>query len=178
MTVRLKWILNSQIHVISKLVVLIPTIIAASILGALGITFFPSETKNSHTTEFPIGTIRIGQDIIKVEIAKSEAQRQRWLMFRGEKLPMNSAMILIYDRPDLYAMWLLNIDFNLDLLWFDPMGNMVYAVKDAQTCKNALDTVNCTYKNTIPAKYVIAATSGFITKHNIVKDSKMSIISM
>lgn len=163
---------------ISKLTVLIPTIIAASIVGVLGITFLPSETKTSHTTEFPKGTIRIGQDIIIVEIAKSEAERQRWLMFRGEKLPLNSGMILVYDRPDLYAMWLLNIDYNLDLLWFDAKGNLVYTVKDAQICKNALDTVNCTYKNTIPAQYVIAATSGFITKHNINKESKMAVISL
>jgi uncharacterized membrane protein (UPF0127 family) len=98
-------------------------------------------------------------------------------MFR-EKLPLTSGMILIYDRSDLYAMWLLNIDYNLDLLWFDAKGNLVYTVKDAQICKNALDTVNCTYKNTIPAKYVIAATSGFITKHNINKESKMTVISL
>lgn len=163
---------------ISKLAVLIPTIIAASIVGLLGITFLPSETKTSHTAEFPKGTIRIGHDIIIVEIAKSEAERQRWLMFRGEKLPLTSGMILVYDRSDLYAMWLLNIDYNLDLLWFDAKGNLVYTVKDAQICKNALDTFNCTYKNTIPAKYVIAATSGFITKHNINKESKMTVISL
>jgi uncharacterized protein len=163
---------------ISKLAVLIPTIIAASIVGLLGITFLPFETKTSHTAEFPKGTIRIGHDIIIVEIAKSEAERQRWLMFRGEKLPLTSGMILVYDRSDLYAMWLLNIDYNLDLLWFDAKGNLVYTVKDAQICKNALDTVNCTYKNTIPAKYVIAATSGFITKHNINKESKMTVISL
>jgi len=163
---------------ISKLAVLIPTIIAASIVGALGITFFPTGSKNSHTTEFPMGTIRIDKDVIRVEIAKSEAERQRWLMFRGEKLPTNSAMLLVYDKPDLYTMWLLNIDTNLDLLWFDASGNLVYTVKDAHICKNVLDTVNCTYKNTTPAKYVVAATSGFITRHNIDKDSKMSIISI
>ena len=102
---------------------------------------------------FLMGTIKIGQEVIKVEIAKSEAERQRWLMFRGEKLPMNSAMILVYDKPDLYAMWLLNIDSNLDLLWFDAKGKFLcYKVKDAQICKNALDAVNCTYKNTIPAQ--------------------------
>lgn len=163
---------------ISKLAVLIPTIIAASVVGVLGITFLPSETKNNHTTEFPRGTIRIGQDVITVEIAKSEAERQRWLMFREDKLPVNSAMILVYDRPDLYSMWLLNIDYSLDLLWFDAKGNLVYTVKDAHICKNVLDTVNCTYKNTLPAKYVIAATSGFITKHNVDKDSKLTIISL
>jgi len=163
---------------ISKLAILIPTIIAASVVGILGITFLPSGTKNSHMTEFPIGTIRIGNDVIKVEIAKSEAERQRWLMFRGEKLPINSAMILAYDKPDLYTMWLLNIDYNLDLLWFDTKGNIVYTVKDAQFCKNVLDAANCTYKNTRPAKYVVAATSGFIAKHNIDNGSKLSIISM
>jgi uncharacterized membrane protein (UPF0127 family) len=161
---------------INKLAVLVPTIIAASVVGVLGITFFPSGTKNSHSPEFPIGTVRIGNDTIKVEIAKSEAERQRWLMFRGEKLPINSAMMLVYDKPDLYAMWLLNIDYNLDLLWFNANGNIVYTVKDAQICKNVLDAANCTYKNTRPAKYVIAGTSGFIAKHNIDNGSRLSIV--
>jgi uncharacterized membrane protein (UPF0127 family) len=99
-------------------------------------------------------------------------------MFRQERLPLNSAMILIYDKLDLYTMWLLNIEYNLDLIWFDESGNVVYIVKDASPCKNTLDTSNCTYKNTKPAKYVVAAASGFIDEHKITGESKMTIISI
>jgi len=45
-------------------------------------------------------------------------------------------------------------------------------------CKNTLDASQCTYKNTIPAKYILAATTGFINYHNITKDSKIKLISI
>jgi uncharacterized membrane protein (UPF0127 family) len=87
-------------------------------------------------------------------------------------------MILVYDKPDLYSMWLLNIGYNLDLIWFDENGNVVYMVKDVPPCKSTFDMADCTYKNTKPAKYVIAATSGFIDKHRVNTDSIMSITSI
>lgn len=161
----------------SKTAVLVPSIIVALAVGALGLAFIPTDIKNRQT-DFPQGIVRIGHDIIKVEIAKSNAEKQRWLMFRVEKMPLNSAMILVYEKPDLYAMWLLNIDYNLDLMWFDGAGNLVYKVKDGHRCTNTFDASDCTYKNTGPAKYVIAGASGFIDKHRITKESKLTITSI
>ena len=162
---------------VRKIAVIIPVLVAAVTIGSLGLVFIPQEIKNKHI-DFAEGTIRIDDDVIKVEIAESRADKQRWLMFREEKLPLNSAMILIYEKPDLYAMWLLNIEYNLDLIWINENGNIVYMVKDADPCKNALDAASCTYKNTKPAKYIIAAASGFIEEHDITEKSMMTIISI
>jgi uncharacterized membrane protein (UPF0127 family) len=162
---------------VGKIAVLIPVFIAAVTIGSLGLVFLPQAIKNKQI-DFPKGTIRIDDDIIKVEIAESSADKQRWLMFREEKLPLDSAMILIYEKSDLYALWLLNIEYNLDLIWVNENGNIVYMVKDAAPCKNALDSASCTFKNTKPAKYIIAATSGFIENHRITEKSKMTIISI
>ena len=63
-------------------------------------------------------------------------------MFREQKLPFNSAMILVYEKPDLYSMWLLNIEYDLDLMWFDEEGSVVYIVEDASPCKNTLDVAD------------------------------------
>jgi uncharacterized protein len=152
-------------------------IIIAAVVGAIGINLFPLKLKNKGL-EFAQGKVEINGDLINVEIAKSTAERQRWLMFRQEKIPLNSAMILVYDKPDLYSMWLLNIEYNLDLIWVDESGQIVYLVKDAPPCKNTLDPSSCTYKNTKAAKYVIAATSGFINRHKITMESKMTVISI
>ncbi|MFL6357549.1 MAG: DUF192 domain-containing protein, partial [Nitrososphaeraceae archaeon] len=78
----------------------------------------------------------------------------------------------------LYSMWFLNIEYNLDLIWFDESGHVVYIVKDAPPCKNILDPSNCNYKNTKAAKYVIAAMSGFVDRHKITNESKMTVISI
>ena len=85
--------------------------------------FIPQEIKNKHMG-FAEGTIRIDDDVIRVEIAESRADKQRWLMFREEKLPLNSAMLLIYEKSDLYPLWLLNIEYNLDLIWVNENGNI------------------------------------------------------
>src|ERR687886_2636117 len=162
---------------VSKIALLIPMIIIAAVVGAIGINLFPLKLKNK-ALEFAQGKVEINGDLINVEVAKSSAERQRWLMFRQEKIPLNSAMILVYDKPDLYSMWLLNIEYNLDLIWLDESGHVVYIVKDASPCKNALDPSSCTYKNTKAAKYVIAATSGFIDRHKITMKSNMTIISI
>src|SRR6266849_10583562 len=162
---------------VHKIAVLIPVMIAAIALGVLCLVFIPPGVKNA-PAGFPVGTVRINHDVINVEVAKSSAEKERWLMFRHDKMPFNSAMILVFDKPDLYSMWLLNIGYNLDLIWFDENGNVVYMVKDVPPCKSTFDMADCTYKNTKPAKYVIAATSGFIAKHQVNADSRMSIISI
>jgi uncharacterized membrane protein (UPF0127 family) len=178
-TVKFKFFLQTLFNnnLVHKLPLLVPLIIIAVAIGAIGLAFVPSEIKNKRL-DFAQGTAMINGNLIKVEIAKSAAEKQRWLMFRQERLPLDSAMMLIYDKLDLYAIWLLNIEYNLDLIWFDENGNIVYMVKDASPCKNTLDASNCTYKNTKPAKYVIAAASGFIDEHKITRDSKMTIISI
>ena len=161
---------------VQKVAILTPAIIAAITIGILGLIFAPSDITNKDIT-FPEGTIRIDQDVIKVEIAGSDADKQRWLMFREQKLPFNSAMILAYEKPDLYSMWLLNIEYDLDLMWFDEEGNIVYMVKGVSPCESTFDA-KCTYKNTKPAKYILAATSGFIDEHEITERSNMTIISI
>jgi uncharacterized protein len=162
---------------VQKVTVLAPAIVVAVIIGVVGLIFIPSDIKHKNT-DFPEGTIRIDQNVIKVEIAESDADKQRWLMFREQQLPYNSAMILVYEKSGLYSMWLLNIEYDLDLIWFNEEGSIVYMVEDASPCKNTLDVANCTYKNTKAAKYVVAATSGFINQHKLTEGSKMTIISV
>lgn len=162
---------------VRKITVLLPVIVGCVILGVLGLTFIPEGIKNRNI-EFSKGTIAINNHSISTEIAETPAERQRWLTFRSEEMPLSSALLLVYDKADLYSLWLLNIQFNIDLIWFDGAGNIVYIKQDAAPCKNTLDAVQCTYKNTIPARYVLAATTGFIDYHNITKDSKIKLVSV
>ena len=72
---------------------------------------------------------------------------------------------------------MLNVEYNLDLIWFDEAGVAVYMIRDAPPCGNVVETVSCTYKTTSQALYVMAATSGFIDEHGVAVGSKMTIIS-
>lgn len=161
-----------------KSAILIPVIIAAVAVGILGIAYIPAEVRAPDRTEFSKGTVKIDDKIITVEIADTAAERQRWLTFRQDKLPQDTALLIKYDHPDLYEIWMLNIEYNLDLVWFDQDGNAVYLKEDVPPCQNVVETVSCTYKPTSNSLYVLASSAGFIDTNSIAKGSKMTIISI
>ncbi len=160
-----------------KSAVLIPLIIAAAAVGGLGLAFMPQDVKD-RSADFPKGTVRINDDVITVEIAETTAEKQRWMTFRQDRLPLDTAMLLKYDNPDLYEIWMLNVEYNLDLIWFDEQGNAVYIRENVPPCDNVLDQVGCTYKTTQRALYVMAGTAGFADAHGIDIGSKMTIVSV
>jgi hypothetical protein len=160
-----------------KSAVLIPVIIAAVAVGGLGLAFMPQDVRD-RTADFPKGTVRIGDDVITVEIAETTAERQRWLTFRQDRLPMDTAMLIKHDVPDLYEVWMLNVEYNLDLVWFDEQGSAVYIRENAAPCDNIFDQVSCTHKPTKRALYVVAATAGFVDYHGIEIGSKMTLVSV
>lgn len=156
---------------------LIPITIAAVIIGVIGMLTLPSDSK-LESVEFPRGTILIDDIALEVQIADSEPRRVRGLMFQ-DQLPYDQGMIFVFDEPGLYSLWMLNMQFPLDMIWFDHNGNIVHIEKNVPPCKTALEITAC--QSVVPdneALYVLEVTSGFIDQNNITKDSKLTIISI
>jgi len=157
--------------------VLIPIFIAAVIIGVVGLMTLPSEIK-LESVEFPHGTIMVDEVPLQVQIADSEPRRIRGLMFQ-DQLPYDQGMIFVFEKPGLYSLWMLNMQFSLDMIWFDQDGKIVHIEKDVPPCKTALEIATC--QSVIPdeeAVYVLEVTSGFIDQNNITKDSVLKIISI
>lgn len=158
--------------------ILIPIAIAAAIIGVVGMMSMPKDVKLEQT-EFPMGLIKIDDITLQVQIADTKPLQTRGLMFQ-EKLPYDQGMLFIFEDVGVRSMWMLNMQFALDLIWIDDGGNVVHIEKDMQPCKSALETVGCTATNGDgkKAKYVLEVTSGFIDKFNITENSKLEIISI
>lgn len=156
---------------------LIPVTIAAVIIGIVGMLSLPSDSK-LESVEFPRGTIKVDEVPVEVQIADTEPRRVRGLMFQ-DQLPYDQGMIFVFDEPGLYSLWMLNMQFSLDMIWFDENGKVVHIEKDVPPCKTALEITTC--QSVVPegnAKYVLEVTSGFIDQNNITEDSILSIISI
>ena len=156
---------------------LIPVTIAAVIIGAIGILTLPSDSK-LESVEFPRGTILIDDIALEVQIADSDPRRVRGLMFQ-EQLPYDEGMIFVFNEPGLYSLWMLNMQFPLDMIWFDHDGNIVHIEKNIPPCKTVVEITTC--QSIIPdnaASYVLEVTAGFIDQNNITSDSKLTIISI
>lgn len=163
---------------VSRAQVLIPISIAAIIIGVVGVITIPSDSK-LQSLEFPRGTIKVDNIVLDVEIADTDATRARGLMFR-EQLPYNKGMLFVFEDEQVRSMWMLNMQFPLDVIWFDKAGNVVHIEKNTQPCKSALETATCTFKNAEgeQAQYVLEVTAGFVEKFGITENSKLEIISI
>ena len=156
---------------------IIPIFIAAVIVGIAGLLSLPSESK-LESVEFPMGTIKVDDVALQVQIADTEPRRVRGLMFQ-DQLPYDQGMIFVFEQPGLYSLWMLNMQFSLDMIWFDQDGKVVHIEKDVSPCKTALEITTC--QSVVPdneAVYVLEVTSGFIDQNNITKDSILTIISI
>jgi hypothetical protein len=156
---------------------LVPIFIAAVIIGVVGLISIPSESK-LESVEFPIGTIMIDDIPLEVQIADTEPRRVRGLMFQ-DQLPYDQGMIFVFDKPGLYSLWMLNMQFPLDMMWFDENGKIIHIEKDVPPCKTPLEIASC--QSIIPegqAVYVLEVTSGFVEQNNVTVDSILRIISI
>ena len=158
--------------------VLVPVAIAAVIIGVVGVLTIPSESKLADA-KFPRGTVKLGDIVLNVQIAQTDAQKTRGLMFQDE-LPNDQGMIFVFDQEQVIPIWMLNMQFPLDIIWFDNNGNVVHIERNLQPCKSALETATCPVVNAEGkiAKYVLEVSSGFVDKYKISQSSKLEIISI
>ena len=83
----------------TRLQILIPIAIAAVIVGVVGITSIPSDSK-LESVKFPKGTIKIDNIPLQVQVADTEPRRVRGLMFQ-DQLPYNQGMIFVFDKAGM-----------------------------------------------------------------------------
>jgi len=156
---------------------LIPFFIAAVIIGIVGLVTLPSDIK-LESVKFPMGTIKVDDVPLQVQIADTEPRRIRGLMFE-DQLPFDQGMIFVFEESGLHSLWMLNMQFSLDMIWFDQDGKVVHIETDVPPCKTALEITTC--QSIIPdaeSVYILEVTSGFVKQNNITKNSILSIISI
>ena len=162
----------------TRLQVLIPIIAAAFIVGGIGMLTLPSDVK-LESVEFPRGMIKVDDQILEVQIADTDSLKVRGLMFQ-DKLPYEQGMLFVFDEYGAHPMWMLNMQFALDVIWFDANGNVTAIEKNVPPCKTTVEVVACRENGVSGdnAKYVLEVTTGFVDQFNITENSKMEIISI
>jgi len=162
----------------TRIQVILPIAVAAFIIGIAGILSIPSDAK-LEAVEFPIGVIKVDDVVLQVQIADTSPLRVRGLMFQ-DQLPYDEGMLFVFQEPGIYSLWMLNMQFPLDMIWFDSEGNVVHIEENVSPCKSALETVTCTRINSDSneALYILEVSSGFVEKFQINKNSILQIISI
>lgn len=96
-----------------------------------------------------------GRYCYKVEIARTQTERERGLMFR-DKLDRNRGMFFVFDREDFYPFWMKNTLIPLDIIWLDKDYKVAYIFKNAQPCGEECENI----VPDKPAQYVLELSAG------------------
>ena len=158
--------------------VLIPIIAAAFIVGVIGMLSIPTDVK-LESVEFPQGTIKLDDQILVVKIADNDSLRVRGLMFHDE-LPFDQGMLFVFDQPGIRPMWMLSMQFPLDIIWFDENLHVTAIEKNVPPCLTTIEVVTCRENGVSGdnAKYVLEVTAGFVDEFGITENSRLELISI
>ncbi|RKY14956.1 MAG: DUF192 domain-containing protein [Planctomycetota bacterium] len=97
--------------------------------------------------------------VVWVEIARTEQQRARGLMFR-KKLPENAGMLFVYDNEDFRRFWMKNTYIPLSLAYIDSEG-VIFQIEEMEP----LDETPVASMR--PARFVLEVNRGWFRKHGI-----------
>lgn len=162
-----------------KLLIAVPVIAAIAIATVIiPMVMRPDVPMESdlNDLEYETKEITINDVQLTVEIADDGEKITRGLMFR-DGMPDDHGMLFIFPDERIYPFWMMNMQFNLDIIWLDSNGKVVHIVEDAEPCIDASLTSLCTFTPDAPAKYVLEVNSGFVRKHGVDKSSVMQILN-
>lgn len=113
----------------------------------------------AHAQTFSVTSLNIGVHLIRAEIAVSDEERARGLMFR-EKLGENEGMIFRFPGNRQVCMWMKNTLLPLSVAFIDEDGRIIN-IEDMRP--KTLDS-HCATK---PARYALEMNKGWFGKRNI-----------
>lgn len=101
--------------------------------------------------------VELGGKRYTVEVADSDEERARGLMFR-DSMPAERGMLFIHDVEEPQAYWMKNTRIPLDILYFDNARRLVSQQRDVPAC--TLGDGCPPYPSDAPARYVLELNAG------------------
>ena len=106
-----------------------------------------------------------GQPItVKVEVARTDQERQRGLMYRMH-MDEDAGMLFLFEKPDQLTFWMHNTYIPLDMLFIEPSMHILGIVEDAAPRNDS--------PRSVPgqSQYVLEVNAGFSQRHGVTDKS-------
>jgi hypothetical protein len=103
--------------------------------------------------------LEVGPHKVKAELAATDAQRSRGLMFR-ESMPKEQGMVFIFDEPGYHSMWMQNTLIPLAVAFVDGDGKILN-IREMQPKTQDLHTADG------PARYALEMNGKWFAEKGI-----------
>jgi uncharacterized membrane protein (UPF0127 family) len=111
-------------------------------------------------------TMRIAGHALKAEVAVSDAERAKGLMFR-EKMGKDDGMVFVFDEPGYHSIWMRNTLIPLSVAFIDKGGTILNII-DMEPRTENLNTAAG------PASYAIETNKGWFAEKKIKAGDKVT----
>ena len=113
----------------------------------------------------PTAQLTAGIHLITAEVAASDANRARGLMFR-QSLPANHGMLFIFERKAVHCMWMRNTLIPLSVAFVDDDG----AIVNIEDMRPHDETSHCAQR---PVRYALEMTQGWFAQKGVAPGAKL-----
>jgi len=111
--------------------------------------------------------ILVGNVLLVVEIANTPSAQQKGLSGRTS-LPNDHGMLFVFDHEDYWGFWMIDMNFPLDIIWFNSNRQAVFIKQNLPPCTPQ----NCpVFTPDLKAMYVLEVNAGFVTAHQITLET-------
>lgn len=115
--------------------------------------------------------IRLGNEVLTVEIAKTFETRSKGLMGRAE-LPEGQGMLFIYEKAERLVFWMKDTLIPLSVGFFDEDQTLTSVLDMDPPIGNSL----IKYRSKAPSLYALEVPQGWFEKHQIQIGTKFSFL--
>ncbi len=152
------------------------------ILGIIGIfviliisfLLFLIVRNSFHLANSKNSTVTIDNHAFSVEVVKTVADQEKGLSGRNS-LGQNNGMLFLFNHPDIYAFWMRNMKFPLDIIYIRNK-KIVNIYKNIPTVPSNTDISNIPQvKPSQPADSVLEINAGYSQKYNFKEGDSVNL---
>lgn len=97
---------------------------------------------------------------VRVEVARTDAERRRGLMFR-QQMGQDEGMLFLFEQPSQLSFWMRNTYIPLDMIFIEPSLRVLGVVENAEPMTDS--------SRHVPglSQYVLEVNAGFSRRHGL-----------
>ena len=137
----------------------------AALLLSLPLAAAQAQQAAQAQAQLPVTQLAAGIHVIHAEVANTESERERGLMFR-QQLPGNDGMLFVFEAPDKQCFWMHNTPLPLSIAFIADDGTIV----NIEDMAAETDTSHCSRK---PVRYALEMAQGWFAKKGIKAGAKI-----
>ena len=123
----------------------------------------PSKISKNQPQEPVYQLLKVKNTILIAELADTNEARTLGLS-RRQSLISNEGMLFIFPASDYHSFWMKEMNFPLDIIWFDHNRQVVDLATDV--APEGLQPKN-SYRPRMPARYALEVNAGWVASHEL-----------